>query len=93
MTSSGGFVPGHLPAAAIHDLIRMCKPDGFIVVVMRYEYLTICDEFREMESLMTQLEHENPGGWRQVERRLSPNYLLDKEGIVFVYRKISPSTS
>ena len=25
VTISGGFVPGHVPMAAIHDLVRMCK--------------------------------------------------------------------
>ena len=25
VTISGGFVPGHVPSSALHDLIRMCK--------------------------------------------------------------------
>ena len=25
VTISGGFVPGHVPMAALHDLVRMCK--------------------------------------------------------------------
>lgn len=87
MTCSGGFVPGHLPASAVHDLIRVCKPGGLIVVVMRYEYLSVCDEFRQLEPLMTELEKTDPPRWKQIKRHISPNYLLEKEGIVFVYRK------
>lgn len=87
MTCSGGFVPGHLPTSAIHDLILMCKPGGLVVIVMRYEYLTTCDEFRPMEPLMIELEQKIPPCWSQVKRLISPNYLLDKEGIVFVYQK------
>ena len=85
VTSSGGFVPGHLPTSAVHDLIRVCKPGGLIVIVMRYEYLSECDEFRPMEPLMAELEQSS--SWKQMKRYISPNYLLDKEGIVFVYRK------
>ncbi|KAK4022979.1 hypothetical protein OUZ56_008420 [Daphnia magna] len=87
VTSSGGFVPGHLPVSAVQDLIRMCKPGGLIVIVMRYEYLNTCEELRPLEPLMIELEHKNPSCWSRLKRHISPNYLLDKEGIVFVYRK------
>lgn len=73
--------------SAVHDLIRMCKPGGLIVIVMRYEYLSISDEFRQLEPLMTELEEMDPSKWKRIKRHVSPNYLLDKEGIVFVYRK------
>ena len=33
VTLSGGFVPGHVPLAAIHDLIRMCKPGASLPFV------------------------------------------------------------
>ena len=89
VTSCGGFVPGHLPTSAVHDLIRMCKPGGLIVIVMRHEYLTTCDELRPLEPLMMELETKNPSCWNRLKRHISPNYLLDKEGIVFVYRKSS----
>lgn len=73
--------------SAVHDLIRMCKPGGLVVIVMRYEYLSISDEFRQLEPLMTELEEMDPSRWKRIKRQVSPNYLLDKEGIVFVYRK------
>ncbi|EFX82038.1 methyltransferase-like protein 27 [Daphnia pulex] len=87
VTSCGGFVPGHLPCQAVHDLVRMCKPGGLIVIVMRYEYLTTCEELRPLEPLMDELEAKNPSRWSRLKRHISPNYLLDKEGIVFAYRK------
>lgn len=87
VTSCGGFVPGHLPVSALHDLVRMCKPGGLIVIVMRYEYLTTCEELRPLEPLMDELEAKNPSRWSRLKRHISPNYLLDKEGIVFAYRK------
>lgn len=46
VTLSGGFVPGHLPSSALHDLVRLCKPGGIVIVVMRYEYLSICPEYQ-----------------------------------------------
>jgi len=87
VTISGGFVPGHVPMAALHDLVRMCKSGGIIAIAMRHEYLSICDEYKAMEGLMTSLEQEH-GIWKQLKRTVTPNYLLDKEGIVFVYRKL-----
>ena len=55
---------------------------------MRYEYLTVGDEHQHMEPLMIELE-ERHGLWQRVKRQISPNYLLDKEGIIFAYRKSS----
>lgn len=63
-------------------------PGGLIVIVMRYEYLTVGDEHHTMEPLMIELE-ERHGLWQRVKRQISPNYLLDKEGIIFAYRKSS----
>ena len=60
---------------------------GIIAIAMRHEYLSICDEYKAMEGLMTSLEQEH-GIWKQLKRTVTPNYLLDKEGIVFVYRKL-----
>lgn len=63
-------------------------PGGLIVIVMRYEYLTVGDEHQHMEPLMIDLEEQH-GLWKRVKRQISPNYLLDKEGIIFAYRKSS----
>ena len=63
----------------------MCKPGGFVIVVMRHEYLTTCENLSLMNGIMAGLEEQ--GRWSQIKSRVSPNYLLDKEGIVFVYRK------
>ena len=57
------------------------------MIVMRYGYLRICDEYRQMEELMSLLEHERQL-WTLIKKTITANYLLDKDGIVFAYRKL-----
>ena len=54
---------------------------------MRYEYLHTCDEYSSMEQVMADLEHVH-GKWRQIKRSVADQYLLDKQGIVFAFRKL-----
>ena len=92
VTLSGGFVPGHVPMTALNDFIQMCKPGGIITIVMRYEYLHVCPDYQQMEQLMKDLEHQSKK-WKQIKRQITPNYLLDKEGITFVFQKVWPTAN
>lgn len=79
-------MPGHLPASALRDLYHLCKQGGYIIIAMRQEYLTTCQDLSKMKEIMASLEEQ--GRWSRIKCHVSPNYLLDKEGVVFVYRKI-----
>lgn len=58
----------------------ICISGGLIVIVMRFEYLTICEDYAGMEAKLNE-------SLDLVKRRISPQYLLDKEGLVLAYRK------
>ncbi|XP_050739141.1 methyltransferase-like protein 27 [Eriocheir sinensis] len=82
---SGAMGEGHIPVSGIDDLVRVAKNGGFVVNVMRHEYLETVAAYKEkLEPYMDQLEED--GKWRKVERRVVPNYYFGKEGVVYVYR-------
>ena len=58
---------------------------GFIVIVMRYEFLQ-SNDYANMEPLMQSLEHET-NRWKLIKRAKTNEYLLDKQGIVFIFKK------
>lgn len=81
---SGGFGSGHIPASALKEMIRITKPGGMIVVVMREEYLNIPEYSDSLEPLMKQLQNE--GLWMCIERSVVHKYFCDKHGVIFRYR-------
>jgi ubiquinone/menaquinone biosynthesis C-methylase UbiE len=56
---------GHIPVTAIAEMIRVVKPGGTVVIVMREEYLTYVKEYvNKLEPYMKDLEDK--GFWKQV---------------------------
>ncbi|XP_037076426.1 methyltransferase-like protein 27 [Pollicipes pollicipes] len=87
VTVAGGFVQGHLPVTAFDEMIRICKPGGYIVNSMRFEYLVTVKEYHELEPHMDRLERA--GLWRQVDRYVTDGYFQHvKQGITHVYQKL-----
>ncbi|XP_050724572.1 demethylmenaquinone methyltransferase-like isoform X6 [Eriocheir sinensis] len=86
---SGGMGEGHIPLSGLDDLVRVAKNEGFVIIVMRHEYLQTVPSYKDkLEPYMDQLEAD--GKWKKVERRIVPNYFCDKEGLVFVFRITKP---
>lgn len=82
---SGGMGDGHVPVSGIDDMIRFAKPGGLVIIVMRLEFVSTAEVFKDkLEPYMDHLEQE--GKWRKEARKVVPNYFLDKDGVVFTYR-------
>ncbi|KAK7009317.1 hypothetical protein BgiMline_000826 [Biomphalaria glabrata] len=83
--TSGGMGEGHIPCSGLEELIRVVKPGGLAVIVMRETYLTSVVEYKDrLEPRMKELELE--GKWTSVMRRVVPKYSFENNGVVFVFR-------
>merc|ERR1711976_21166 len=82
---AGGMGENHIPCVALHEMIRLVKPGGFIVNVTRVEHLNNCSDYRDrLEKLMEQLEKE--GKWKQVNRSTNFNFFRGKQGLLLVHQ-------
>ncbi|XP_063431961.1 uncharacterized protein LOC134714551 isoform X2 [Mytilus trossulus] len=82
---AGGMGEGHIPCVALHEMVRITKPGGLVVIVMREEYLDYVQEYKDrLEVLMQELE--DAGKWESVSRVIVPNYSFDNNGVIFKYR-------
>lgn len=82
---AGGMGEGHIPCVALHEMIRITKPGGLVVIVMREEYLDYVEEYKDrLEVLMQELEDD--GKWESVSRVIVPKYSFDNNGVIFKYK-------
>ncbi|CAG5124183.1 unnamed protein product [Candidula unifasciata] len=83
--TSGGMGEGHIPCSGLHELIRVVKPGGLVIIAMREAYLTTVLEYKDrLEPLMQQLEKE--GKWETVSRTVVPRYSFENNGVVYIFR-------
>ncbi len=67
-------------------MIRVVKPSGYIIVVMRKEVIEKMKEYMQLEPLMEKIENvENV--WRLVTKFDVDYYTFKKSGRVYVFRK------
>ncbi|KAJ8316980.1 hypothetical protein KUTeg_004884, partial [Tegillarca granosa] len=86
---AGGMGEGHIPCVALHEMIRIVKPGGKIIIVMRQEYLEYVGDYKDaLEPLMQQLEAD--GKWDLISRTVVPNYSFNKNGVVFKFQHNAP---
>lgn len=91
VTAAGCFSPGHVPCSALHELIRIVKPGGMIVIVTRIDYLDSCPEYKDrLEPLMEKLEKE--GKWKKLKRDVGARFYLDKEAVCYKYEVLAKSS-
>lgn len=84
LTVSAGFGEGHIPCSALHEMVRVVKPGGRIVLVTREQHLHTVDEYKDrLEPLMDRLEAE--GKWKKIARKIFKGFFLDKDGIMWKY--------
>ncbi|XP_043202257.1 methyltransferase-like protein 27 [Amphibalanus amphitrite] len=87
VTISAGFVKGHLPLTALDEAIRICKPGGYVINSLRFEYLVTVAEFHQLEPHMDRLEQR--GLWHRVDRYVTDRYFQGvKQGITYIYQKL-----
>nr|XP_053644563.1 uncharacterized protein LOC128697061 isoform X1 [Cherax quadricarinatus] len=81
----GSMAPGHIPAQCVEDFIRVTKPGGWVVLLIRLEYLLTAEDYKDkLEAHMNRLQKENM--WCKEVRKVVPNYCTDHEGVLFIYR-------
>jgi len=78
----GGFAAGHLPLASLGTMARLCKPGGLVINSMTLEYTQIVAEYQGIEEYVKRLEEE--GVWRIVKRKVIPDYINGKEGLLHI---------
>ncbi|XP_021370139.1 Williams-Beuren syndrome chromosomal region 27 protein-like [Mizuhopecten yessoensis] len=82
---AGGMGEGHIPCAALTEMIRIVKPGGYIIIVMREEYLTHVQEYAgKLENFFLKLEKE--GKWKRCSQTVVPKYSFDNNGIIFKFK-------
>lgn len=85
---SGGMGENMIPCAALPEMVRLVKPGGYIVNVLRAEHLQNVPEFHDhLEQQMEELAAA--GRWRLVSRSLVPNFVLGKDGLVLVHQVLA----
>lgn len=82
---SGGLGEGHIPCSGLLEMIRIVKPGGLILIVMRKEYLRYVEEYVDrLDPLINKLDREQV--IELVERREVTNYSFERDGVLFKMR-------
>ncbi|XP_060063609.1 methyltransferase-like protein 27 [Ylistrum balloti] len=85
VASSGGMGQGHIPAGALWEMLRITRQGGFIILVMREEYLRHPEYDGILEVLMENMEKTRK--WKMIKKRIIQKYFAEKEGVAFVFKK------
>ncbi|XP_060074072.1 methyltransferase-like protein 27 [Ylistrum balloti] len=85
VASSGGMGQSHIPAGALWEMLRITRKGGFIILVMREEYLRHPVYDGILEVLMENMEKTRK--WKMIKKRIISKYFAEKEGVVFVFEK------
>ncbi|XP_059151416.1 methyltransferase-like protein 27 isoform X2 [Physella acuta] len=81
----GGMGQGHIPCNGIDELVRLVKPGGHVMIVMRESYLTTVEEYKDrLEPHMKELELD--GKWEAVSRTVVPKYSFDNNGVIYIFK-------
>ncbi|XP_052820094.1 methyltransferase-like protein 27 [Mya arenaria] len=90
VTGSGIYAANnYVPSVVIHEIIRVVKPGGYVVLVARNMLFGPGQPYEQLEPLMAILEKN--GKWKQVHRDILPSAYFTKlniDAIVWVYRKL-----
>jgi len=89
--TSGGMGEGHIPYDSLDQLIRVVKPGGLVIIVMREAYLEASQYKNLLEPHMADLEER--GQWQLISRTIVPEYCFDMTGVLYIYKVTSGNTS
>ncbi|XP_064109367.1 uncharacterized methyltransferase Sca_1399-like [Macrobrachium nipponense] len=82
---AGGMGEGHIPVKGINDMIRIVKSGGFVIIVMRKEYLDYVEEYKN-KLIPYMDEMEKRGKWTKIALKTIHNYAFNKDGLLFTYK-------
>ncbi|XP_046385475.1 uncharacterized protein LOC124155571 [Ischnura elegans] len=86
--SAGAMAEGHIPVAAIDEMVRILKPGGILITIIREEYLTKIEEYTgKLEHCFQKLVNEKK--IKLVSRTVVPNYSFQNNGVVYIYEALS----
>lgn len=82
---AGGLGEGHIPCSGLLEMIRVVKPGGFVLFVMRKEYLKYVEEYMDrLDPFINRLDREQV--IELVERREVTNYSFERDGVLYKLR-------
>ncbi|XP_069193988.1 methyltransferase-like protein 27 isoform X1 [Procambarus clarkii] len=88
VVTTGSLLHSHMPVQAMDEFIRITKPGGLVIIVTGVNYLTAVEAYKDkLEPHMERLEQQ--GLWHKVVRTVVPNYFVEIDGVVYIYRVVS----
>jgi len=91
IVSSNGLAPGQIYPSALPELLRVLRPGGYIILVMKDGYQHTSQKFALMDTEINTL-----AGQRRLEVTMGPvvfkNFLLNKDGRFYMMRKSTSHT-
>lgn len=81
---SGGMGEGHIPGNSIEKMQEIVKEGGLVVIVMRKEYLTYVEDYKDLIPRMKQMEEDNK--WKILSCKTVEGYSFNKQGLVFILK-------
>lgn len=84
LTGCGVFSEAHVPVEALHEMIRLVKPGGFVVLAISHEFQNESSTYQHLEPLMDKLGTDNK--WKQVSSEIFPHYHGEHSGKVWCFQ-------
>ena len=85
LTASGCFARNHIPSKALHEIIRIVKPSGIVVIVAR-----AASPYKDtILPLMKHLEEE--GKWKKLVDVTDGIFFLEDKAVVWKYQVLERS--
>merc|ERR1712123_549311 len=83
---SNGFAPGQIYPSSLHELLRVLRPGGYILITMKDGYQAQSHRFAMMDTKINDLVQQ-----KQVELTIGPvvfkNFMLNSDGRFYMLRK------
>jgi len=86
LVCSNGFAPGQIYPSSLHELLRVLRPGGYILITMKDGYQAQSHRFAMMDTKINDLVQQ-----KQIELTIGPvifkNFMLNSDGRFYMLRK------
>jgi len=83
---SNGFAPGQIYPSALHELLRVLRPGGYILITMKEGFQVQSQRFAMMDTMINDLVQQ-----KKIELTIGPvvfkNFMLNNDGRFYMLRK------